>query len=59
MSSNDGEHEAVSIQEFRPALRTGDFFRTLFELAERGKLDERRMPDLTARNRPTSPHACP
>jgi hypothetical protein len=31
MSSNDGEVEAVSIQEFRPAPRTGDFFRTLFD----------------------------
>lgn len=43
---NDGEDDAVSIQEFRPALRTADFFRTLFDLAERGKLDERGMPSL-------------
>ena len=43
---NDGEEDAVAIQEFRPALRTADFFRALFELAERGKLDERGMPSL-------------
>jgi quercetin dioxygenase-like cupin family protein len=43
---NDGEQDAVSIQEFRPALRTAEFFRTLFDLAERGKLDERGMPSL-------------
>jgi quercetin dioxygenase-like cupin family protein len=43
---NDGEEDAVSIQEFRPALRTADFFKTLFELAERGQLDERGMPSL-------------
>jgi quercetin dioxygenase-like cupin family protein len=43
---NDGEEDAVSIQEFRPALRTADFFRTLFDLAERGKLDESGMPSL-------------
>jgi quercetin dioxygenase-like cupin family protein len=43
---NDGEDDAVSIGEFRPALRTADFFKTLFDLAERGKLDERGMPSL-------------
>jgi quercetin dioxygenase-like cupin family protein len=43
---NDGEENTVSIQEFRPALRTAEFFRTLFELAERGELDERGMPSL-------------
>ena len=43
---NDGEEDAVSIQEFRPALRTADFFKTLFELAEHGKLDDRGMPSL-------------
>jgi quercetin dioxygenase-like cupin family protein len=43
---NDGVDDAVSIQEFRPALRTADFFKTLFELAEQGKLDERGMPSL-------------
>jgi quercetin dioxygenase-like cupin family protein len=43
---NDGEDDAVSIAEFRPALRTADFFRTLFALAAQGKLDERGMPTL-------------
>jgi quercetin dioxygenase-like cupin family protein len=43
---NDGEDDAVSIQEFRPALRTADFFKALFDLAERGKLDDRGMPSL-------------
>jgi quercetin dioxygenase-like cupin family protein len=43
---NDGDEDAVSIQEFRPALRTADFFKTLFELAERGKLDQNGMPSL-------------
>jgi quercetin dioxygenase-like cupin family protein len=43
---NDGGEDAVSIQEFRPALRTADFFKTLFELAERGKLDQSGMPSL-------------
>jgi len=44
--ANDGEEDAVSIQEFRPALGTADFFKTLFDLAECGKLDERGMPSL-------------
>jgi quercetin dioxygenase-like cupin family protein len=43
---NDGKDDAVSIQEFRPALRTADFFKTLFALADQGKLDERGMPSL-------------
>jgi quercetin dioxygenase-like cupin family protein len=43
---NDGDEDAVCIQEFRPALRSADFFTTLFELAERGKLDKRGMPSL-------------
>jgi mannose-6-phosphate isomerase-like protein (cupin superfamily) len=43
---NDGEEDAVAIQEFRPALRTADFFKALFDLAERGQLDERGMPSL-------------
>jgi quercetin dioxygenase-like cupin family protein len=43
---NDGTEDAVSMNEFRPALRTADFFKTLFELAERGKLDERGMPSM-------------
>jgi quercetin dioxygenase-like cupin family protein len=43
---NDGEDDAVSIQEFRPALHTADFFKALFALAGRGKLDDRGMPSL-------------
>jgi len=43
---NDGDEDAVAIQEFRPALRTAEFFQTLFELAARGELDERGMPSL-------------
>jgi hypothetical protein len=43
---NDGTEDAVSMNEFRPALRTADFFKTLFELAEQGKLDERGMPSM-------------
>jgi quercetin dioxygenase-like cupin family protein len=43
---NDGQEDAVSLQEFRPALRTADLFTTLFDLARHGKLDERGMPSL-------------
>ena len=43
---NDGDEDAVAIQEFRPALRTAEFFKTLFDLANRGELDERGMPSL-------------
>ena len=43
---NDGEEDAVAIQEFRPALRSAEFFETYFDLAERGDLDERGMPSL-------------
>ncbi|HKG26725.1 MAG TPA: cupin domain-containing protein [Thermomicrobiales bacterium] len=43
---NEGEEEARAIQEFRPALRTEDFFETLFGLARDGKLDEKGMPSL-------------
>ncbi len=43
---NDGNADAVSVQEFRPALRTADFFRSLFDLARRGELDEHGMPSL-------------
>jgi quercetin dioxygenase-like cupin family protein len=43
---NDGAEDAVSLQEFRPALETEDLFRTLFGLAEDGKLDEKGMPSL-------------
>jgi quercetin dioxygenase-like cupin family protein len=43
---NDGEVDAVAIQEFRPALRIAEFFETYFGLAERGELDERGKPSL-------------
>jgi mannose-6-phosphate isomerase-like protein (cupin superfamily) len=43
---NPGDEDAVSIQEFRPALRSEQFFRVLFALAERGELDESGMPSL-------------
>jgi mannose-6-phosphate isomerase-like protein (cupin superfamily) len=43
---NDGEEDAVAIQEARPALRTQEFFETYFELAQRGELDEHGKPSL-------------
>ncbi len=43
---NDGDEEAVSVQEFRPALRTQELFETLFDLAGRGELDEQGRPSL-------------
>jgi quercetin dioxygenase-like cupin family protein len=43
---NDGEEDAVAIQELRPALRTAEFFEVLFDLARRGELDEHGMPSL-------------
>ena len=43
---NDGEADAVSIQEFQPALRTAELFDALFALAARGELNERGMPSL-------------
>lgn len=46
--ANDGAEDAASIQEFRPALRTAELFRTLFALAERGRVNERGMPSLLA-----------
>lgn len=44
--ANDGDTDAVAIQEFRPALRTADFFRVLFRLAEDDELDANGMPSL-------------
>lgn len=41
---NDGEEEAHAIQEFRPALKTEDFFDTYFALARAGKLNEKGIP---------------
>ena len=43
---NDGNEDAVAIQEFRPALRTAELFDVLFDLARRDELDERGMPSL-------------
>jgi quercetin dioxygenase-like cupin family protein len=43
---NDGDADAVAIQEFRPALHIAEFFQTYFDLAERGELDERGTPSL-------------
>lgn len=37
---NGGDQEAHYIQEFRPALRSEQFFETLFGLARDGKLNE-------------------
>lgn len=44
--ANDGDVDAVAIQEARPALRLGEFFETYFGLAERGELDEHGKPSL-------------
>jgi quercetin dioxygenase-like cupin family protein len=41
-----GDEDAVAVQEFRPALRTAEFFEVWFGLAQRGELDERGMPSL-------------
>ncbi len=43
---NDGHEDAVAIQEFRPALRTAEFFEVLFDLARRGELDEHGKPSI-------------
>lgn len=43
---NQGSEEAVAIQEFRPALEIEDFFRTYFDLANRGKLKPDGSPPL-------------
>ena len=43
---NDGEEDAVAVGDFRPALRTAEFFEVLFDLAERDELDENGMPSL-------------
>lgn len=43
---NDGETDAVAIQEARPALRTAEFFETYFAMAARGELDEHGRPSL-------------
>jgi quercetin dioxygenase-like cupin family protein len=43
---NDGDQEAHSIAEFRPALRIAEFFETLFALSQRGELTAEGMPSL-------------
>ena len=43
---NDGVDDAHAVQSFRPALRTREFFETLFALARDGKLDDKGMPSL-------------
>lgn len=43
---NDGDTDAVAIQEARPALRLAEFFEAYFDLAARGELDERGRPSL-------------
>ncbi|MBI5103578.1 MAG: cupin domain-containing protein [Solirubrobacterales bacterium] len=43
---NDGDVDAVAVQEARPALRTAEFFMTYFAMAERGELDEHGRPSL-------------
>lgn len=43
---NDGDSDAVAIQEARPALRLGEFFATYFQLAADGELDEHGRPPL-------------
>ena len=43
---NDGDGDAVAIQEARPALNLAAFFETYFELATRGELDENGRPSL-------------
>jgi hypothetical protein len=44
--ANERDVDAVALQEFRPSLRTAEFFETLFALAQRGELDDRGMPSL-------------
>jgi quercetin dioxygenase-like cupin family protein len=43
---NDGKDVVDWIGEFRPALRTAEFFETFFVLSQRGELDEGGMPSL-------------
>lgn len=44
--ASDGPGDAVAVQEFRPALRTQEFFEHWFDLAARGELDEEGGPPL-------------
>jgi quercetin dioxygenase-like cupin family protein len=43
---NESDDEAHAIQEFRPALKTEDFFDTYFALARAGRLNEKGLPNL-------------
>lgn len=43
---NESASEVHYWQEFRPALRSAEFFATLFALARDGKLNERGMPGM-------------
>lgn len=43
---NDGDGEAVAIQEARPALRLAEFFDAYFKLAAAGEVDEHGRPPL-------------
>lgn len=43
---NEGNEETHAIQEFRPALKSEDFFDTYFALARVGKLNEKGLPNL-------------
>lgn len=43
---NDGDIEAVAIQEARPALRLAEFFETYVQLAADGELDDHGRPSL-------------
>ena len=43
---NDGKDVVEWIGEFRPALRSAEFFETYFVLSQRGELDEGGMPSL-------------
>jgi len=43
---NAGDREVHYWQEFRPALRSAEFFATLFALARDGKLNERGIPGI-------------
>lgn len=41
---NEGPDEVNAVADFNPALRTADFFRTYFELANDGELDAQGRP---------------
>lgn len=43
---NESGEEVHAVQEFRPAMKTEDFFDTYFALARAGKLNEKGLPNL-------------